>query len=83
MTMRDPSTLTCREVVELVSDFLGDGLDAEERIALEQHLLVCPPCTLHVGQMRTTLDLTARLRAADKPAPVMDLFRQWKADRNK
>lgn len=82
MTVRDPSKLECREVVQLVSEFLGDAMLAEERARLEQHLLVCPPCTLHVGQMRATVELLAELRKPQAPAHVapalVDIFRRWK-----
>lgn len=80
MSEREP--ITCREVVERVSAYLGDDLDAEARITLEQHLLVCPPCATHIDQMRTTLTLVKTLRT-DVPAlaapAAMDVFRKWKA----
>lgn len=75
--------ITCRDVVELVSDYLGDGLTGEERVVLEQHLLVCPPCSTHLDQIRTTIALTKGLRT-DKPMPVasaLEVFRKWKAAR--
>jgi hypothetical protein len=82
MTVRDPARLECREVVELVTEFLGDALTPEERARLEQHLLVCPPCTLHVAQVRSTIGHLAELRTDGAPvrlAPTLvDLFRQWK-----
>lgn len=74
--------LTCKEVVELVSEFLGDQMQPEDRVRFEQHLLVCPPCTLHVGQVRSTIKLVADLRAEPSPVEVgpaiLDVFRQWK-----
>jgi len=82
MTVRDPATLTCREVVELVTELLEDALEPEDRVRLEQHLLVCPPCTAHVGQVRSTIALTAGLGAratSNEVSPALvDLFRQWK-----
>lgn len=82
MTVRDPVTLTCQEVVELVTEFLSETLSAEDRVRLEQHLLVCPPCTLHVAQVRSTIGLLAQLRtpaASDESeAVVLELFRHWK-----
>jgi anti-sigma factor RsiW len=83
VTVRDPALLECKEVVELVTEFLGGALAPDERARLEQHLLVCPPCTLHVGQVRSTIEHLAGLRT--DPAPVapalVDLFRQWKKKR--
>jgi RNA polymerase sigma-70 factor (ECF subfamily) len=82
MTVRDPASIQCKEVVELVTEFLGRGMAAEERARLEQHLLVCPPCTLHVAQMRATLEHLAGLRAdgatVEMGPALVDAFRQWK-----
>lgn len=61
-----PTQLACREVVELTTDFLGHALTAVERAHLEQHLLVCSPCTMHLRQVRATIALTKELGA---PAP--------------
>jgi anti-sigma factor RsiW len=87
VTVRDPASLECKEVVELVTEFLGAAMAPEERARLEQHLLVCPPCTLHVAQVRATIEHLAELRTAQPrgaahvhPA-LVDLFRQWKQKR--
>ena len=79
--VRHPTVLTCKEVVELVTELLAGALPAEDRVRLEQHLLVCPPCTAHVGQVRATIELTASLHAPAPPTPpaVLALFRTWKA----
>jgi anti-sigma factor RsiW len=81
MTLRDPALIECREVVEVVSDFLGGATTAEDRAWLEQHLLVCPPCTLHVAQVRATIAHIAALRAEQVPAEVgpalVSAFRHW------
>jgi anti-sigma factor (TIGR02949 family) len=81
MTLRDPALLECREVVEVVSDFLDGAMTAEDRARLEQHLLVCPPCTLHVAQVRATIEHIAALRGEQVPAEVgpalVSAFRHW------
>jgi hypothetical protein len=65
-------TLTCRQLVELVSDYLGHVLPPDDRVRFEQHLLVCPPCTLHLGQVRATIALAAELRDLPPGEPVAD-----------
>ena len=69
MSVRGLAQLECREVVERVSDYLGDALAPDDRGRLEQHLLVCPPCTTHVGQMKTTLAHLAELKSGALPEP--------------
>jgi hypothetical protein len=81
VTVRDPARLECKEVVELVTELLGDAMAPEDRARLEQHLLVCPPCTIHVAQVRSTIDQLAGLRegrAVQVGPALVDLFRQWK-----
>lgn len=80
--VRDPSMLTCREVVDALTDFLSDAMSPDDRIRLEQHLLICPPCTVHLGQVRSTIALTRGLGGeaepgVEPPSDLMDLFRQW------
>jgi anti-sigma factor RsiW len=81
MKEHDSTNLTCQEVVELVTEFLGNTLDPKERVRLEQHLLVCPPCTLHVAQVKATIDFTAMLRTEPAPGEVsqelLERFRAW------
>jgi predicted anti-sigma-YlaC factor YlaD len=75
----DPSTLTCREVVELVTELLGDAMAPEDRVRVEQHLLVCPPCTAYLGQVRATVQLVRSLAEATTlakpPEALLELFR--------
>ena len=62
----------CREVVDVLTDYLEGALPAEERAALEQHLLLCQGCSRFVDQLRTSIALTGRLQEADVPPQVMD-----------
>jgi len=63
--------LTCRELVELVTDYLEDSLPAQERARFDTHLEQCEACRAYVDQMRTTVRLT-REAAATQQAPGMD-----------
>ena len=44
--------MTCKEVVEIVSDYLEDALSAQDRARFEAHLAGCAGCTTYVEQMR-------------------------------
>jgi anti-sigma factor RsiW len=78
MTVRHPTTLTCKEVVELVTELLDDAMPPMDRARIEQHLLVCPPCTLHVRQVEDTRALARELPAAPPSPQILDVFRRWK-----
>lgn len=64
--------LQCREVVDLLTAYFDGDLDPNERVLLEQHLLMCESCSTYVDQLRTSISLTGRLQPEDVPAPVMD-----------
>jgi anti-sigma factor RsiW len=64
--------LWCKDAVELVTEYLEQGLTAEDRVRFEKHLLTCPPCTEYLAQMRTTVELAAELARAAPSADASD-----------
>ena len=60
-----PQTISCRELVELVTDYLEGRLPAAERRRVERHLKGCDGCTTYLEQARTTIRLTGELRDED------------------
>jgi hypothetical protein len=77
-----PDHITCREVVELVTDYLEGALASEEVELFEQHLNFCDGCDAYVDQMRTTVAAAGQIREQDLPADIRDrllaAFRDWK-----
>lgn len=75
--------LTCRELVELVTDYLEQALPAEEHERLERHLDTCQGCRTYVEQMRRTIELTGQLTVADvspeAELALLEAFRGWHA----
>lgn len=73
--------LSCREVVELVNDYLDDRLSTVERVRFEQHLDSCPHCVVHLEQVRATISAAGHLRQEGIEPPVLDellqAFREW------
>jgi len=82
LAYRDP--IVCREVVELVSDYLEGALPRRQRRRFERHLADCPHCSEYLAQMRETIRLTGRLVPQDfSPAMLAEfseLFRSWRED---
>ena len=76
------SAKTCQDVVELVTEYLEDGLVAEERLAFERHVTICPPCRGYLSQMRRVSRAGGSLREDDVPerlrGSLLDAFREWK-----
>ena len=46
--------LTCRELVELVTDYLEGALDDDTVRRFDEHLALCPGCVTYLDQMRET-----------------------------
>lgn len=57
--------LMCRDVSELVTDYLEQSMPLRRRFAVRWHLQWCGACRRYVDQMRKTV----RLLAAVQPAP--------------
>ena len=74
--------ITCREVVELVTDYLERGLDAGETSLVEQHLDVCDACVTYVDQMRLTIEAVGRIHEEDVSPEtrerLLSAFRDWR-----
>jgi anti-sigma factor RsiW len=64
--------LTCREVVELVNDYLEGALAPPERARFELHLDDCPGCVTYLEQLRMTVALVGRLREESLEPGVRD-----------
>jgi anti-sigma factor RsiW len=71
----------CREVVELVSDYLEGALDAHETERFEAHLAGCDGCAAYLEEMRATLRVAGSLEpAAIDPAihaRLVEAFHDW------
>lgn len=74
--------MTCRELVELITDYLEGALRPEDRAQFEAHLAACSGCANYLEQMRRTISLAGRLSEEAIPeesrSELLRLFRDWK-----
>jgi len=74
--------LACREVVELVTDYLEGALPRRERRRLRAHLSGCEHCSEYLRQMRETIALSGTLRVEDLTPSMrealLDVYRRWR-----
>ena len=68
---RAPEDISCREIVEIVTDYLEGALAPEQREAVELHLNLCDGCSDYLEQMRLAISLTGRL-PADALSPELE-----------
>ncbi|MCA8960188.1 MAG: zf-HC2 domain-containing protein [Planctomycetes bacterium] len=60
MTEDEPNfepKLTCRELVEILADYLEGSLPEEQFEVLQRHLNLCPPCLDYLDTYRSTIIL--------------------------
>jgi anti-sigma factor RsiW len=73
--------LTCREVIDLLTDYVEDALPEEERRRVEAHLAICDGCTTYLEQVRETIRLTGMLTEEQIPDEekqrLLAAFREW------
>ena len=75
--------MSCKELVEAVTDYLEGTMGAEERHRFEAHLEICPFCVTYLEQMRQTIATVGALREDSiDPRTRQELvaaFRGWRA----
>ena len=76
--------IACRELVELVTEYLDDALDPSERARVDAHLTDCDGCTTYLDQVRATVAATRGLPAEPVPpallARLLDAFRAGRGE---
>jgi predicted anti-sigma-YlaC factor YlaD len=74
--------LTCKELVEVVTDYLEGSMPAERRLLFEEHLAFCDGCQTYLEQVQETIRLTGTLTEEDLGPEAREgllrVFRDWK-----
>jgi anti-sigma factor RsiW len=76
------SGLACRQMVELITDYLEGDLSRSDRKRFEAHLAGCEHCTEYLEQMRATIRLSGRLAVEDMTPQMRrefsELYERWR-----
>jgi anti-sigma factor RsiW len=79
----DLEQLSCRELVELVTDYLEGALAPEEHERFERHIGRCDGCRVYLEQLRQTIELSGRLSlevlSPDAERELLAAFRGWRS----
>jgi hypothetical protein len=70
VTVPEPE-ITCREFVELVTDYQEGALVDDQLDLVEEHLVLCDWCRTYLEQMELAVDATADL-VEEPPAEMLD-----------
>ena len=66
----DPTTIECRQIADLLGDYLDGTLPKSTRELLEWHIEGCPPCVAFINTYRGTINAATKLRAVQVPSEL-------------
>ena len=80
MTAPQPgTTITCQQVVDVITDYLEGAMEPGPREEFEAHLALCAGCAEYLTQMRTTIQAVGHVPGETPPAhaqsELLDAFR--------
>jgi anti-sigma factor RsiW len=82
--MTAEADVTCREVAELLSDYLDDAIPAPDRARLDAHLAECNGCAAALEQLRETIRVSGTLTEEqveqEELEPIRSVFRAWRIE---
>ena len=74
--------MTCKELVELVTDYLEGKLQAVDMARFEEHIATCEGCTAYLDQMRRTIQVMSYIHeetlTSQQWQDLLEIFRDWK-----
>jgi anti-sigma factor RsiW len=77
--------MSCRELVELVTEYVEGTLDADTLASFEEHLTQCPRCVEYVDQFRQTIDAMGHIPpeslSPEVEQELLAAFRDWRGGR--
>jgi anti-sigma factor RsiW len=65
-----PSTIECRQIADLLSDYLDGTLPKPTRELLEWHIEGCGPCVAFVNTYRGTINAATKLKDVEIPSEL-------------
>ena len=68
---------TCKDVIDLLSDYIDGGLPPHEKEEFEAHLKLCTACVEFLSSVRATRTQVKDLRCEDLPKDVHQALRSF------
>ena len=81
MTGPAENEMSCKELVEVITEYLEGTLPEADRARFDYHLGLCPGCQTYLDQMRLTVRVVGRLSeesiAPEARNEFLKAFRNW------
>jgi len=68
--------VNCRQVIELLIDYVSGECCPEVRHHIDEHLNRCPPCVVYLDTYRVTIQISRQLPPAPMPPQLAAKLRQ-------
>ncbi|MFL5331034.1 MAG: anti-sigma factor family protein [Gemmataceae bacterium] len=65
-------TLTCKQLAEMLHQFLDGELESGQSDGIRIHLESCPPCVAYIETYKLTIEISRKL----KPKPLPEALQQ-------
>jgi len=72
--------MTCREVLELLLEYVNGELPPDRREHVRHHLECCPPCVTYIETYQVTIRLTRQLPSAPLPPQLLNRLQKAAAE---
>jgi hypothetical protein len=69
-TVKALTSKTCKQIADLVFNYLNDILGPRVKRDFDQHLAICPDCVAFLSTYKKTIATTRSIRAEDMPENV-------------
>ena len=73
--------MTCRDLIDVLDDYLDGRLERDEVAALERHLAECEACRAYLATYRKTRSLGARAGRVEMPDEMKTRRRRFLRER--
>jgi anti-sigma factor RsiW len=78
--------MSCKELVELITEYLEGTLPAADRARFDSHLELCQGCRAYLEQIRGVIGALGKLSEENVPPDareaLLQVFRNWKSGGN-
>jgi anti-sigma factor RsiW len=82
MSQVESPQMVCKELVEVITEYLEGTMPAQDRARFERHLAECDGCQAYLDQMRETIaalgSLPAESISPEMERRLLDAFRGWR-----
>jgi anti-sigma factor RsiW len=73
--------MTCRELIDVLADYLEQSLPGDVAAELERHLADCAPCRAYLATYARTREIAGEVQRVEMPEEMKGRLRRFLLDR--